>query len=130
MKQWLRAQGGWWLAWLALTGVGAAWLARAELAQLQQDFGSDVRIAHRIMSQQVVQYDAVLATVALLEPGAGADHPASVGAPPVRAISDSSSTSAAAACNSPGEIAKPSSFTACDADCTLSPTTAAGAFIA
>ncbi|WP_369656048.1 sensor histidine kinase [Variovorax sp. V213] len=75
MKQWLRAQGGWWLAWLVLSGVGAVWLARAELAQLQQDFGSDVRIAHRIMSQQVVQYDAVLATVALLEPGAGADHP-------------------------------------------------------
>ncbi|BEP61645.1 ATP-binding protein [Variovorax sp. V213] len=71
----MRAQGGWWLAWLVLSGVGAVWLARAELAQLQQDFGSDVRIAHRIMSQQVVQYDAVLATVALLEPGAGADHP-------------------------------------------------------
>jgi signal transduction histidine kinase len=75
MKQWLRTQGGWWLAWLALTAVGAVWLARAELAQLQQDFETDARIAHRLMSQQVVQYDAVLATLALLEPGDGADHP-------------------------------------------------------
>ncbi|WPH11558.1 sensor histidine kinase [Variovorax paradoxus] len=75
MKQWLRTQGGWWLAWLVLTAVGAVWLARAELAQLQQDFETDARIAHRLMSQQVVQYDAVLATLALLEPGDGADHP-------------------------------------------------------
>ncbi|RZL64536.1 MAG: two-component sensor histidine kinase [Variovorax sp.] len=70
MKKWLRAQGGWWLAWLALSVAGAAWLARAELAQLQQDFETDARIAHRLMSQQVVQYDAVLATLALLQPGA------------------------------------------------------------
>ncbi|MDH6594411.1 C4-dicarboxylate-specific signal transduction histidine kinase [Variovorax sp. TBS-050B] len=75
MKQWLRAQGVWWLAWLALTGAGAVWLARAELTQLQQAFETDVRIAHRLMSQQMVQYDAVLATLALLEPGAGAEHP-------------------------------------------------------
>ena len=75
MKQWLRAQGGWWLAWLALTAVGAVWIARAELAQMQQDFETDVRIAHRLMSQQMVQYDAVLATLALLEPSTGAEHP-------------------------------------------------------
>ncbi|RRH87303.1 two-component sensor histidine kinase [Variovorax beijingensis] len=75
MKQWLRTRGGWWLAWLVLTAVGAVWLARAELAQLQQDFETDARIAHRLMSQQVVQYDAVLATLALLEPGDGADRP-------------------------------------------------------
>ncbi|RSZ37175.1 MULTISPECIES: ATP-binding protein [unclassified Variovorax] len=75
MKQWLRAQGGWWLAWLALTAVGAVWIARAELAQMHQDFETDVRIAHRLMSQQMVQYDAVLATLALLEPSTGADHP-------------------------------------------------------
>ncbi|MDH6169963.1 signal transduction histidine kinase [Variovorax boronicumulans] len=75
MKQWLRSQGGWWLAWLALTAAGAVWLARAELTQLQQDFETDARIAHRLMSQQVVQYDAVLATLALLEPGADAGQP-------------------------------------------------------
>ncbi|WP_395316007.1 sensor histidine kinase [Variovorax sp. UC74_104] len=75
MKQWLRSQGGWWLAWLALTAVGAVWLARSELARMHQDFETDVRIAHRLMSQQMVQYDAVLATLALLEPSTGADHP-------------------------------------------------------
>ncbi len=77
MKQWLRTQGGWWLAWLALSVAGAGWLARAELSQLQQDFETDARIAHRLMSQQVVQYDAVLATLALLQPGtADAARPA------------------------------------------------------
>jgi len=55
MKQWLRTQGGWWLAWLVLTAAGAVWLARAELAQVHQDFETDVRIAHRLMSQQMVQ---------------------------------------------------------------------------
>ncbi|WP_285410328.1 ATP-binding protein [Variovorax sp. efr-133-TYG-130] len=75
MKQWLRAQGGWWLAWVVLTVAGAVWIARAELAQMHQDFETDVRIAHRLMSQQMVQYDAVLATLALLEPSTGADHP-------------------------------------------------------
>lgn len=75
MKQWMRSQGVWWLAWLAVSAAGAVWLSRAELAQLHQDFETDVRIAHRLMSQQVVQYDAVLATLALLEPSTDADHP-------------------------------------------------------
>ncbi|WP_431112203.1 sensor histidine kinase [Variovorax paradoxus] len=75
MKQWLRMRVGWWLAWLALTAVGGVWLARAELARLQQGFEGDVRIAHRLMSQQMVQYDAVLATLALLETGSGAERP-------------------------------------------------------
>ena len=55
---------------------------------------------------------------------------ASVGAPPVRATSVSSSTAAAADCSSPGEIAKPRPLTAWEADWTVSPTTPAGAFIA
>jgi signal transduction histidine kinase len=75
MKQWLRMRIGWWLAWLALTAAGGVWLARAELARLQQGFEADVRIAHRLMSQQMVQYDAVLATLALLETGGGAERP-------------------------------------------------------
>lgn len=74
MKQWLRMQGGWWLAWLLAAGAGAAWLARAELQQLREDFEVNGRIAHRLMSQQVVQYDAVLATLALLEPAPGANR--------------------------------------------------------
>lgn len=67
MRQWLRTQGGWWLAWLLLTCAGAVWIARAELRQLHEEFEANGRIAHRLMSQQVVQYDAVLATLALLE---------------------------------------------------------------
>jgi hypothetical protein len=55
---------------------------------------------------------------------------ASVGAPPVRATSVSSSTSSAACASVSGETVKPSSLTAWEADCTESPTTAAGAFIA
>ncbi|MDL9997392.1 ATP-binding protein [Variovorax sp. J22P240] len=75
MRQWLRTQGGWWLAWLLVTGVGAVWIARAEIQQLNEDFEVNGRIAHRLMSQQVVQYDAVLATLALLEPVPGANQP-------------------------------------------------------
>jgi len=66
MKQRLRTLGGWWLAWLVLSGAGAAWIAQARVAELQEAFYADVRIAHRLLSQQAVQYDAVLATLALL----------------------------------------------------------------
>lgn len=75
MRQWLRTQAGWWLAWLLLTGAGAAWIARAELARQHEDFEVNGRIAHRLMSQQVVQYDAVLATLALLASGPDAERP-------------------------------------------------------
>lgn len=75
MRQWLRTRGGWWLAWLLVTGAGAAWIARAEIQQLHEDFEVNGRIAHRLMSQQVVQYDAVLATLALLETVPGGSQP-------------------------------------------------------
>lgn len=75
MKQWLRIHGVWWLVWLVLTLACAAWLVRAELARLQEDFDTQARIAHRLMSQQVVQYDAVLATLALLDVGSDGSHP-------------------------------------------------------
>ena len=55
---------------------------------------------------------------------------ASVGAPPVRATSVSSSTELAAADSWSGLIVKPMSRTAAEADCTVSPTTPAGAFMA
>src|ERR1700750_729412 len=55
------------------------------------------------------------------------DMPApGVGAPPVRAISVCSCTAAAAFCSAPGEMAKPRPLTACEADWTVDPTTAAG----
>ncbi|MGE8319906.1 MAG: sensor histidine kinase [Comamonas sp.] len=75
MKQWLRTHGVWWLAWLVLTLAAAAWLVRSELTRLHEDFDTQARIAHRLMSQQVVQYDAVLATLALLDVGSDSTHP-------------------------------------------------------
>ena len=56
----------WLLAWLVLTLVGALVLARAELGALRDAFETDARIAHRLLSQRIVQHDAVLATLALL----------------------------------------------------------------
>jgi signal transduction histidine kinase len=75
MKHGLRAQVGWWLAWLLLAVAGATWIARAEFAQQQEEFETNARIAHRLLSQQVVQYDAVLATLALLQTAADAGRP-------------------------------------------------------
>ncbi len=57
--------------WLALTVLGALALARGELQRLRDAFETDARIVHRLLSQRVVQHDAVLATLALLQPGAG-----------------------------------------------------------
>ena len=59
--------------WLLLTLVGGVALARLELARLQDLFETDARIAHRLLSQRVVQHDAILATVALLQPPPGAE---------------------------------------------------------
>jgi signal transduction histidine kinase len=54
-------------------GLGSAAIARFELARLRDAFDTDMRIAHRLLSQRVVQHDAVLATLALLQPPAQAD---------------------------------------------------------
>ncbi|PZQ77834.1 MAG: two-component sensor histidine kinase [Variovorax paradoxus] len=70
-----RSRSVWWLAWALLTAAGGVWLARAELARLHEDFDTDGRIVHRLLSQQVVQYDAVLATLALLAPPADGPRP-------------------------------------------------------
>ncbi len=52
-----------------ITLAGAVALARLELAQLQDAFDTNARIMHRLLSQRVVQHDAILATLALLQPG-------------------------------------------------------------
>jgi len=75
MEHGWRSRGAWWLAWALLTAAGGVWLARAELARLHEDFDTDGRIVHRLLSQQVVQYDAVLATLALLAPAADGPRP-------------------------------------------------------
>lgn len=58
--------GPWLLAWAIATMIGAWLLASRELTQLRDAFDTDARIAHRLLSQRVVQHDAILATLALL----------------------------------------------------------------
>ena len=58
------------LVWLALSAIGCMLLARSELTQLREAFETDARISHRLLSQRAVQHDAVLATLALLQPTA------------------------------------------------------------
>ena len=61
--------------WLALSVAGGVLLARAELQRLREAFETDARIVHRLLSQRAVQHDAVLATLALLQPGADGETP-------------------------------------------------------
>ena len=65
----------WALGAALLAAAGSAWIVQAELKQRRADFDTDARIAHRLLSQQAAQQDAVLATLTLLQPGgeAGSD---------------------------------------------------------
>lgn len=65
----------WIMAGLIASALGALGLARLELTRLREAFETDARIAHRLLSQRVVQHDAVLATLALLQPPAEASAP-------------------------------------------------------
>ena len=59
------------LAALALrVGGGTVLIARSDLAVRQAAFETDARIAHRLLSQRASQHDAILATLALLQPPA------------------------------------------------------------
>ena len=60
------------LLWVVVACAGASWLAVARLQQLQAAFETDARIVHRLLSQRVVQHDAIMATLALLQPAAAA----------------------------------------------------------
>ena len=62
-----------WLGAGLLAALGAGLLARAELQRQREAFDTDARIVHRLLSQRVVQHDAVLATLALLQPQPGGD---------------------------------------------------------
>ncbi len=66
----LNAYGQRLLLWLVLSALGAVLLARSELRQLREAFETDARISHRLLSQRAVQHEAVLATLALLQPTA------------------------------------------------------------
>lgn len=71
----LKRHGLWVIAWSLLSLLGAVWLARYALQQAREVFETDARIAHRLLSQQVVQHDAVLATLALLDANDDSAHP-------------------------------------------------------
>ena len=58
------------MVWFAISAIGCVLLARTELVQLREAFETDARISHRLLSQRVVQHEAVLATLALLQPAA------------------------------------------------------------
>lgn len=61
--------------WLSVVALGCLVLARGELARLREAFETDARIVHRLLSQRAVQHEAVLATLALLQPADGAGQP-------------------------------------------------------
>lgn len=60
------------LLWAVVACAGASWLAVARLQQLHAAFETDARIVHRLLSQRVVQHDAIMATLALLQPATAA----------------------------------------------------------
>ncbi len=64
----------WALAWALLSALGAVLLARDHLGQLRNTFDTDARIVHRLLSQRVVQHDALLSSMALLQPPAGGEQ--------------------------------------------------------
>ncbi|WP_374413002.1 sensor histidine kinase [Hydrogenophaga sp.] len=76
----MRTSGGsvwWWVGGAVVSLVGATLLARQSIDEQRALFETDARIVHRLLSQQVVQHDAILDTLALLQPG-----PDSAGATP------------------------------------------------
>ncbi|MDI1275385.1 ATP-binding protein [Polaromonas sp.] len=63
------------LLWGLITVLGCVTLARMELTQQREAFETDARIVHRLLSQRVVQHDAVMATLALLQTAPDASQP-------------------------------------------------------
>ncbi|MGM9427043.1 sensor histidine kinase [Hydrogenophaga sp. MI9] len=67
----------WWVGGAVVSLAGAILLARQSIDEQRALFETDARIVHRLLSQQTVQHDAILDTLALLQPG-----PDSAGATP------------------------------------------------
>ena len=55
--------------WCLVAALGAIAIVRNALDTQRAAFETDARIAHRVLSQRAVQHDAILATLALLQPG-------------------------------------------------------------
>jgi signal transduction histidine kinase len=66
----LRKQLLWLLGGAVLVVAGAVVLARLELTRQYEAFETNARIVHRLLSQRVVQHDAIMDTLALLQPPA------------------------------------------------------------
>lgn len=64
--------GRWAVVWAVLSAAGMTLLVQRELGAQREAFEVDARIAHRLLSQRAVEHEAVLATLALLSPGAAA----------------------------------------------------------
>ncbi len=75
MTQLVRRLRLWGLVWTLLVVGGSMVLGRLELAQQREAFDTNARIAHRLLSQRVVQHDAILATLALLTVPGATSHP-------------------------------------------------------
>lgn len=67
--------GLWVLLWIVVSLLGCVWIAQNEIEQQRNAFETDARIVHRLLSQRAVQHDAILSTLALLQPGADAAQP-------------------------------------------------------
>ena len=61
--------------WLAISALGCVAIARLELNSLRDEFETNARIAHRLLSQRAVQHDAVMAMLALIQPPPDASQP-------------------------------------------------------
>ena len=61
--------------WLTVSALGCVLMARLELGRLRDDFETNARIAHRLLSQRAVQHDAVMAMLALIQPAPDASQP-------------------------------------------------------
>ncbi len=59
---------GWLVAGVLLAAGGSLLIALRAYDEHRARFETDARIAHRVLSQRVVQHDAILATLALLQP--------------------------------------------------------------
>ncbi|MBC7609792.1 MAG: two-component sensor histidine kinase [Polaromonas sp.] len=61
--------------WLTVSALGCVAMARLELNRLRDEFETNARIAHRLLSQRAVQHDAVMAMLALIQPPPDASQP-------------------------------------------------------
>jgi signal transduction histidine kinase len=71
-RRWVKFN--WLMLWFVASAIGAVVIANQAIERHRALFETDARIVHRLLSQQVVQHDAILATLALLQPGQSASE--------------------------------------------------------